>query len=224
MQLLIPGYTLGQLAGSTYDCLNKLEQGNGNYDRIGGSVTPRRWTFDGQLDCDMLYGDNQTEPTSSFTPTLGVRIVFGFRNKTTALSATASHLMLSCGTTTALNEAENQTPDALNTPFNWEIFQPFYDQVHVIAPPGAYDVPGTYGTFGKSFVKIHVEKNFGMNPREISCVRDPDTTTLANDRNVFGLMIIRPLTGPTGDGKYTQYLSNVRANLSGRTMYTFTDA
>lgn len=228
MQLLIPGFYIGALAQVTQpDCLNKLEQGTGNYDRMGGAVQPRRWTFDGQLDCDMMYPDPQVEPTSSFSPTLGVRVVFGFRNKPTALSATSSNLMLSCGTTTQLTDSENQGPEALNTPFNWEIFQPFYDKVHIIQPPGAYDLGGetkSLGMFGPSHKQIHVDYNFGPNAKDIVCIRDPDAATLANDRNIFGLMIIRPLSGVTGDGKYTTFYSNMNVNLTGRTMYTFADS
>ena len=228
MQLLIPGYYIGALAQVTQpDCLNKLEQGTGNYDRMGGAVQPRRWTFDGQLDCDMMFPDPQVEPTASFSPTLGVRVVFGFRNKPTALSATSSNLMLSCGTTTQLSDTENQGPEALNTPFNWEIFQPFYDKVHIIQPPGAYDFGGeakSLGMFGPSHKQIHVDYNFGPNAKDIVCIRDPDASTLANDHNIFGLMIIRPLSGVTGDGKYTTFYSNMNVNLTGRTMYTFSDA
>lgn len=190
-------------------CPLALVKGNNAEQRIGNTVQPVSFSFDGLL---KFTGGTENQPFR----TVITRVAFGFCNQDydqDPSNLITSDIMLKSGTTSALQGDFND----LFLPFNWKKFRPVFDKKYYLTP-SAYnnqtDHVYTNGT-GKDWARVRMRYSFGKNAKQQRYVSN--ASAIPMDRALVCIIISRVMTDDTVAGL-------ISIEVTGTSCFTFTDA
>lgn len=186
--LFNPTATLVDTTLPAYPPIQSLGDTAENYFRQGNQIQPVMFRCKGYA---YIANQNVDDKRMWATPT-NVRLVAGFRNRSTPLVIGNPKLQLQGGTTVDIEG--NSAYEAVLNPFNWAEFKPFYDKTFQVTPVQDDDANFTSTQF-KSWFNFDIKYHFPKNAKKLI---SRETEGGANDalfdnRNIYVMAISRQL-------------------------------